>query len=146
MLNKIGMTVDGKVTSITKFGAFVLLDKSVSGMIHISEISDGFVKDINDFLKVGMQVRVKICSVDENGRIALSLKQAEKQEVQVENDRNAGPVAAAVKKKKQNDADPFEEMMASFLKTSNEKMSDLRKTVESKRGSGGFSRKNVKKY
>lgn len=146
MLNKIGMTVDGKVTSITKFGAFVLLDKSVSGMIHISEISDGYVKDINDFLKVGMQVRVKICSIDEKGRIALSLKQAEKQEGLPKNDEKALSEEAPVKKPKPKETDPFEDMMASFLKTSNEKMADLRKTVESKRGSGGFSRKNVKKY
>lgn len=70
-----GMIVEGKVTGIQPYGAFVSLDHNVSGLIHISEISDGFVKDISTFVKPGDAVRVKIIDYDPHTRQAkLSLK------------------------------------------------------------------------
>ncbi|MFD3448840.1 S1 domain-containing post-transcriptional regulator GSP13 [Microbacteriaceae bacterium 4G12] len=70
-----GMMVKGKVTGIQGYGAFVALDESTQGLVHISEITNGYVKDIRDFLKVGDEVEVKVLSVDENGgKISLSLK------------------------------------------------------------------------
>lgn len=149
MSNEIGSILDGRVTSITKFGAFVALPDSKSGMIHISEISNSYVKDINEFIKVGQEVRVKVCSVDEKGRIALSLKQVEDKKEErtfdkkTVEERKPQQVDIAAKK---TENDSFEDMMSRFLKTSNEKMTDLKKAVESKRGSSGFSRKNSKKY
>ena len=65
----------GKVTGITKFGAFVLLPGGKSGLVHISEIANAYVNDVNDYLKVGDAVKVKILSVNEAGKINLSIKQ-----------------------------------------------------------------------
>lgn len=72
-----GSIVEGKITGILKFGAFVDLGNGKSGMVHISEVSNSFVNDINDFLKVGDSVKVKIISIGEDGKIALSIKKAE---------------------------------------------------------------------
>lgn len=73
---EIGSVVTGKVTGIVKFGAFVSLPSGKSGLVHISEVANTFVGDVNDFLKQGQEVQVKILSVDPNGRINLSVKQA----------------------------------------------------------------------
>ena len=149
MSNEIGEVLKGKVTSITKFGAFVSLPEAKSGMIHISEISDGFVKDINDYLKVGQEVSVKVCSIDEKGRIALSLKKA----VECVSPKNEEAKTSSPKKiipepilEKKSGQESFEDMMNRFMKTSNEKISDLKKVTDSKISSPGFSRKNSKKY
>lgn len=72
-----GSIVEGKVTGILKFGAFVDLGNGKSGMVHISEVSNSFVNDINDFLKVGDCVKAKIISIGDDGKIALSIKKAE---------------------------------------------------------------------
>ncbi|SFJ91297.1 MULTISPECIES: S1 domain-containing post-transcriptional regulator GSP13 [unclassified Bacillus (in: firmicutes)] len=79
MLNKYptGVVVKGKVTGIQDYGAFVALDEETQGLVHISEITNGYVKDIHDFLKVGDEVEVKVLSVDKkNGKMGLSLKAA----------------------------------------------------------------------
>ena len=73
---EIGAIQEGKVTGITKFGAFVLLPGGKSGLVHISEIANAYVNDVNDYLKVGDAVKVKILSVNEAGKINLSIKQA----------------------------------------------------------------------
>jgi len=73
-----GQVLTGKVTGIQPYGAFVALDESTQGLVHISEITHGFVKDINDILKVGEEVNVKVLSVDEGaGKIALSIRATE---------------------------------------------------------------------
>lgn len=73
----VGSILDGKVTGITKFGAFVALPEGKSGMVHISEVASNFVSDINDFLKEGQEVRVKVIAIDQMGRINLSIKKAQ---------------------------------------------------------------------
>ncbi|MBE6718627.1 MAG: S1 RNA-binding domain-containing protein [Ruminococcaceae bacterium] len=149
MSNEIGKILDGKVTSITSFGAFVSLPDQNSGMIHISEISDSYVKDINEFLKVGQNVRVKVCSVDDKGRIALSLKQVAENVVENKTEKNDitnRTDNSVYNDKKDTENNSFEDMMSRFLKTSNEKITDLKKTMDAKRGGSGFSRKNGKKY
>ena len=70
----VGAIVEGKVTGITKFGAFVALPEGKSGMVHISEVAASFVSDIKDFLQEGQQVKVKIINIDQAGRINLSIK------------------------------------------------------------------------
>ncbi|KHD84361.1 S1 domain-containing post-transcriptional regulator GSP13 [Heyndrickxia ginsengihumi] len=73
-----GSIVTGKVVAIKPFGAFVALDDEKQGLVHISEIKHGFVKDINDVLTVGEEVNVKILSIDEeSGKISLSIKATE---------------------------------------------------------------------
>ena len=74
---EIGAIQEGKVTGITKFGAFVLLPGGKSGLVHISEIANAYVNDVNDYLKVGDAVKVKVLSVNEAGKINLSIKQAQ---------------------------------------------------------------------
>ena len=69
----VGEVVTGKVTGITKFGAFVALDSKKTGLVHISEVSRSYVNDIHDHLTEGQDVKVKIIAIDENGRINLSI-------------------------------------------------------------------------
>ena len=72
----VGSVLEGKVTGITKFGAFVSLPENKSGLVHISEIAYSYVNDVKDFLKEGQEVKVKVIGIDENGRINLSIKKA----------------------------------------------------------------------
>lgn len=76
MAIEVGQTIKGKVTGIQSFGAFVALDdKNTQGLVHISEVSNTFVKDINEFLKVGDEVEVKVIKVDEaTKKISLSIR------------------------------------------------------------------------
>lgn len=73
----IGSVLDGKVTRITKFGAFVSIADGKSGMVHISEISNSYVNEVSDFLTEGQEVRVKVMKIDDEGRINLSIKKAQ---------------------------------------------------------------------
>ena len=73
---EVGSKLQGKVTGITKFGAFVELPEGSTGLVHISEVADNYVKDINDHLKVGDQVEVKVINVGKDGKIGLSIKKA----------------------------------------------------------------------
>lgn len=77
---EVGMVVAGKVTGIKKFGAFVTLEEGGSGLVHISEISNSYVEDINEHLQEGQEVKVKVKSIDENGRIDLSIKRTQEPE------------------------------------------------------------------
>ena len=72
----VGSVLEGKVTGITKFGAFVSLPEGKSGLVHISEIAYSYVNDVKDHLKEGQEVEVKVIGIDENGRINLSIKKA----------------------------------------------------------------------
>jgi S1 RNA binding domain protein len=71
---EVGSILTGKVTGITKFGAFVTVAPGKSGLVHISEISNTYVNDVHDHLTEGQEVKVKVISIDENGRINLSIK------------------------------------------------------------------------
>lgn len=72
----VGSVVQGKVTGITKFGAFVSLPEGKSGLVHISEIAYAYVSDVSEHLQVGQEVTVKVIGIDESGRINLSIKKA----------------------------------------------------------------------
>ena len=72
----VGSVLEGKVTGITKFGAFVSLPEGKSGLVHISEIAYTYVNDVKDHLQEGQEVKVKVIGIDENGRINLSIKKA----------------------------------------------------------------------
>lgn len=73
---EIGKIVDGVVTGITNFGAFVQLPDGKTGLCHISEIADSYVKSVGDHLTEAQPVKVKIISVDEKGKVSLSIRQA----------------------------------------------------------------------
>jgi len=74
---KIGDVLEGKISGIAKFGAFVSFEDGGSGLVHISEISREYVEDINQHLTMGQQVSVKVLSIDDNGKIALSIRQTQ---------------------------------------------------------------------
>lgn len=81
----VGSVITGKVTGIQPYGAFVALDENTQGLVHISEVTHGYVKDINEFLKVGDEVNVKVLSIDENaGKIGLSIRATEEAPAQPE--------------------------------------------------------------
>ncbi|MBM4760700.1 S1 domain-containing post-transcriptional regulator GSP13 [Bacillus sp. B15-48] len=72
---EVGSIVTGKVTGVQPYGAFVALDEETQGLVHISEITHGYVKDINEHLKVGDEIKVKVLSIDEEaGKIGLSIR------------------------------------------------------------------------
>lgn len=120
---EVGQIVEGKVTGITNFGAFVELSTGQTGLVHISEVADEYVKDVNQFLKQDDLVKVKVLAL-ENGKIGLSIRQA-----QPRPERNN-------KQPRQS----FEDKLAKFMKDSDERQSDLRKNTDSKRGGRGGGR------
>lgn len=71
-----GQILEGTVTGITKFGAFIELGTGETGLVHISEVADTYVKDVNEFLKEKDVVKVKVINVDDSGKIGLSIRQA----------------------------------------------------------------------
>ena len=92
---EIGSILEGKVTGITKFGAFVSLPTGKSGLVHISEIANAYVSDVHDFLSDGQTVKVKVLSINEAGKINLSIKQAQPAPAPAAPARPAAPRPAA---------------------------------------------------
>ena len=137
---EVGAILEGKVTSITKFGAFVELPENKTGMVHISEVSTGFVKEITDYLQENQIVKVKVIEIDQNGRINLSIKRLLDQPQQSSRRAPARRGNVGWQPKQVVQPVPFEEMMSKFKADSDDKMSSLRRNVESKRGSGGRRR------
>ena len=141
MAIEIGAVVEGEVTGITNFGAFLQLPEGKVGLIHISEVSNVYVKDIHDFLKEHQKVKAKVLSVDARGKIALSLKQLEEKP-----ETPAKPVrpkeAPVVEKRAPRQTGPlsFEDKLSKFMKDSDDRLLDLRRNTESKRGGRGASR------
>ena len=74
---EVGSIVEGRVTGITKFGAFVALPGGKSGLVHISEVANSFVSDVHDHVEMGQTVKVKVLTISDDGKINLSLKRAE---------------------------------------------------------------------
>ncbi len=150
MSYEVGTIVKGKVTGITKFGAFVETAEGKKGMVHISEISRSFVEDISKELSIGQAVECKVISIADDGKLALSIKQAmpktdkpqEKRERKVRERKKYTPAPKVTSPpdfewhSNQSSGGSFEDMMSKFKKTSEDKMSDL------KRGeSRGYSRR-----
>lgn len=125
---KVGNVVEGTVTGITKFGAFVQLPDGETGLVHISEVSDEYVKDISKYLKKDQKVKVKVLMVDEKGKISLSIKQANPKK------DNGQPeeIDWQNKKDKNKKRMSFEDMINKFLKDSSERQEQL-KSRETKR-------------
>lgn len=133
---EVGKIYDGKVTGITNFGAFVDIGGSVTGLVHISEVALSYVKDIKDHLTAGDEVKVKVLSVDEKGKISMSIKQALK-EIKQQRPQNVCSRPADIDwsfKNEQSDLS-FEDKLNKFKQASEEKMHDLKRNMESKRGS-----------
>lgn len=134
---EVGAVLEGKVTGITKFGAFVELPEGKTGMVHISEVATAYVKEIREHITENQIVKVKVLGIDNDGRVSLSIKRAI---VQVRPPRPEPRSGGSGWSPKQSDnKTSFEDMMSKFKQSSEEKISDLKKVTESKRG--GFSRR-----
>ncbi len=166
---EVGEIYEGKVTGITKFGAFVTFEGGQTGMVHISEVAPTFVNEIKDFVTEGQTVKVKVLGVSEEGKISLSIKKALPEEQQRRPRRpdggsrregNRGPKAPRQPRpapqpgpgrpgdfewqSRRNDSGSFEDMMSRFKQTSDEKMSDLKRNgMDTRRG--GYSRRGQQK-
>lgn len=165
MAVEVGQVVQGEVTGITNFGAFVQLPENQSGLVHISEISAGFVKEVSDYLSVGDTVQVKVLKVTPDGKINLSIRQANRQPQQKfnSNERSGCPqnrrgnfedkvaherevkntlAAPTSQSKSRTDAgdSSFDSLMSAFLKDSEDRLASLRRNTEGKRGGRGGRR------
>jgi len=166
MQHVVGEIVEGKVTGITKFGAFVELEGGAVGMVHISEVSQTYVNDISEHLKDQQQVKVKILNIGEDGKISLSIKkampvqQSQRREnnpsnfnnkpaftprSQGNNSRGGGNrPSGGYNNRSNHPAKPatFEDMLSKFIQSSDEKISDLKRDKPTRRSNPGKHNKD----
>ncbi len=133
MLAEEGKIIEGTVSGITNFGAFIDLGEGKTGLVHISEIADDYVRDIRDYLRDRQKVKVKVLSVGDDGKISLSIRQAadksKKSTQPVEIDWNADEDVSGMS---------FDDKLSRFLKESEEKMQMLKakNKTSNRRGNG----------
>ena len=151
---EVGSILEGKVTGVKKFGAFVALPENKTGMVHISEVSNSFIEDLATVLTEGQTAKVKVMSIGEDGKIALSIKRTLPPEPRPAKGPRPGGAAGGRPARSKSDAPrvwqpkaqpaqgdlSFEDMMAKFKSQSEEKISDLKRVTENRRG-GGYSRR-----
>lgn len=117
---EVGDVLEGKVSGITKFGAFIDFEGGASALLHISEISNDYVKNVEDYLSVGDSLKVKVLSTD-NGKISVS-----KRALEIVEKKPKNLPEEFVSKRETEELDmSFEDMMSRFLKDSNEKITDI---------------------
>lgn len=143
---EVGQIVEGTVTGITHFGAFVALPNGKTGLVHISEVADAYVRDIKDYVKENDKVKVKVLSMDAGGKVGLSMKQAAPPR---EGGAPAGPREARPARewtprgsggKRGGNPGTFEDKLQRFMRDSEDRLQDLKRNTESKRGGRGASR------
>jgi len=137
---EVGEIVEGVVTGITNFGAFITLPGGVTGLVHISEVADTYVKDVNDYLKDQDKVKVKVINIDPKGKIGLSIKQANPPATSA-----AAPETKPFVKKERPavrnaTSESFEDKLARFIKESEQKQLEFRRSTDAKRGGRGSGR------
>ncbi len=122
---EVGNVVEGVVTGITNFGAFVELPNGKTGLVHISEIADAYVHDVGDYVQNNDQIKVKVLSISNDGeKIALSLRQA-----------NPGPPEfVSPQQKRGRPRGSFEDRMQQFMKESEERINEFRRNRNNRRG------------
>lgn len=129
-----GQILTGKVTGITKFGAFVQLAPGKSGLVYISEIANTFVNNVADYLTVGQEVQVKVINIDDQGRINLSIKQAQPPKPRAESaprpPRPPRPDSSPVQVSDQPVDSDFEDKLKRFMKDSEGRISDMMRQTE----------------
>lgn len=165
MALEVGQILEGTVTGLVKFGAFVELEDKTIGLVHISEVASEYVSDVNDYLKLHDKVKVKVLSIDDKGKVALSMKQVEskknsfhgkfdKEQHREEHGHHDIHHEAFHKAKDSYEGRghngfrddrkvlpvSFEDKLNRFLKDSDERQLDLKRNVESKRGGRGAKR------
>lgn len=158
----VGDVLEGKVTGLTSFGAFIDLGGGKTGMVHISEVSNSYVKDIKECLKEGQVVKVKVLSIGDDGKISLSIKRTmdppperrprgnrDNRDSREGRERRSAPAQPQSTEPPSYEWQPkrtenlsFEDMMARFKQASDEKLTSLKKGPENRRT--GFSKRNGK--
>ena len=140
----VGAIVDGKVKTITKFGAFVTLPGNKTGMVHISEVAHVYVNDIHEFLTEGQDVKVKVIDIDATGKINLSIKKTQEPPARQQAPRQQAPrPRPAQSAPAQNQSAPrknpqpkepasFDEMLKQFMADSDSKISSIRQYSDHK--------------
>ena len=130
---EVGSIVEGRVTGITKFGAFVALPGGKSGLVHISEVANSFVSDVHDHVQMGQTVKVRILTVGDDGRINLSIKRAEEAPAEPprqEPRRSAPRVSAPAPQRTEADGpsadQAFEDRLKKFMQDSDSRIADNR--------------------
>jgi S1 RNA binding domain protein len=145
---EVGDILEGKVAGIMPFGAFVSLPDGESGLVHISEVASVYVEKIEDFLKQGDSVKVKVLKIDDKGKISLSIKKAappkrENSRMRSKKIENSGervrPADVSLFGRRTSGDMSFEDKMSRFKQDSDEKMQALKRSADSKR-SGGYRR------
>jgi S1 RNA binding domain protein len=132
----VGTVVEGTVTGITNFGAFVELPSGETGLVHISEVADVYVTDIHEFVKRADKVKVKILSVDPSGKkIGLSIRQAQEGASPTRR-MPSGPRPSGGGRGRPTPGS-FEDKLKRFMKDSEDRLGDLRRNTDSKRGGRG---------
>lgn len=143
-----GSVLRGKVTGIAPFGAFVELEGGKTGLVHISEVSSEYVEDISKHLTQGQSVKVRVMSVDEQGKISLSIKRAVENSDKKRREKRAvgggalkgAPEVFEFSSRKRDMEDlSFEDKLLRFKQDSDEKIQDLKRNTEGKRN-GGYKR------
>jgi len=125
---EIGSEIEGKVTGLAKFGAFIELPDKKTGLVHISQVANTYVQDISKHLKVGDLVKVKVLAMSKEGKYDLSIKQ----------------VGQAARQKKEGPRPgTFEDKVTQFLKQSEEKIQDYKRNLECKQGAKKKKKKKV---
>lgn len=125
---QVGQIIEGTVTGIKPFGAFVSLDDTTQGLVHISHITHGYLENINDAIKVGDTVKVKILSIDsEKGKISLSIKETQEKPRPVT--KPASRQGHSKPSKKEASPASFEDLMKDFLKVSSDRQADINKRL-----------------
>jgi S1 RNA binding domain protein len=126
---EIGSEIEGKVTGITNYGAFIEMPEGCSGLVHISQVADAYVTDISKHIKIGDLIKVKIMGMAKEGKYDLSIKQVGKQAWQQ-------PRRKTREEKEQAEPGSFEDKITQFLKQSEDKLQDWKRNLESKQGGG----------
>ncbi|MBR3952133.1 MAG: S1 RNA-binding domain-containing protein [Oscillospiraceae bacterium] len=137
---EVGAIVAGKVSGITSFGVFVDIG-GTTGMVHISEVAKNYVKDLKEYVHMGQDVMVKVLSVSPEGKVSLSMKQAEAPEQREERRPRRERERASISRgadsfefrPKQQESLSFEDMLSKFKQTSDEKLSGMKKTDGNRR-------------
>ena len=131
---EVGAVVTGRVSGITKFGAFVTLPGGKSGLVHISEVSGSFVSDVHDFLTEGQEVQVKILAVSPDGKINLSVKQAQSAPPRRTAAPRTAPSAPTDASAPLTGNAAFEDKLKQFMSVSDSKQSEFNRHMAGKRG------------
>lgn len=163
---EVGSKISGKVSGITNFGAFIDLGEGKTGLVHISEVSDTFIKDIKDVLKVGDEVLVKVMSIGDDGKIGLSIRRAVYKPASEttprrestggyqgrreggsgggrDSNRSGGYQNQRNTRNTRNEPpkkEDFDSLMSSFIKDSDDRLTSLKRNTEGKRGGRGGRR------